>query len=217
MDSHGDHVCGEVCSDSVFEGDCYRQDDEHTRSADPSATAEIVSGVIFGEFSTERNAKHRFGGMQVASHASHIWFGEGNSAPLLPTDPLFRLEATTVFIGDGCSSAVDIANRLAACFDAEATATIIKVSPAKFAFKAEIECQGFRCELKARVYRQETGHVVEFQRRDGDAFVFAGIYQRTASQLMQVWASHNAPFPGEVTADTELVILPPLQIFQDVH
>lgn len=210
MDFHGDHVSGVSGSGGTFEGDFDSQDDNYTRSANLSAVQESCQGIFFDEVSAERNAGKRFTGVRAVSQAGHLWFEDGMLAPPLPTDPLFRLGPTTVFISDGCASADGIGNSLCAYFDAEAAATITKVSSNKFAIKAEIECQGFRCELKVRVYRQPLGHVVEFQRRDGDAFVFAMFYERAKAQLGCVGAPRGVPVSREEIAETEMVILPPL-------
>lgn len=213
MDLHGDRVAREGGCDCAFEGDVHCQDACRSRNAVSSGIPEFFGGGVAEELHADHEAKESFTRTWAGPPARQIWFEGGTSAPPLPTDPMFRLETTTLLIGAGHTSAACIGNSLLAYLDVEATAVIVKVSPLKFTLKAQVECQGFRCELKVRVYSLETGHAVEFQRRDGDVFVFASIYQRASSQLMHVWASCDAPFLGIDIPDTEFVIFPPLQFF----
>jgi len=188
MPPHNGLVFGEIRSHVEFDGDFYSQDDSHTCRAVPLAVHDV-------------------------------WFQDSDAAPCVPTDPLFCFEATTVFIGHLRISAAGIGNSLLSLLlsrlHAEASAIITKVRPVKFALNARIECQGFCCEMKVRVYQQEAGHVVEFQRRGGDACLFARIYQRAASLLKQTWAPLDAPLPVQEVADTELYVLPPMQFLHN--
>lgn len=177
--------------DSGFGGDFYHQEDNYTRSAVLTAipdalssfrddfledaktkkpTAAVHADAFVGDAEEPQMATH------IVAETRHTWFDEDTLAPALPTDSFFQLEQTTVFLGDRCGSAASIGNRLLSYFDAEATATVVKVSPVKFAMKAKLECQGFSCELKVRMYRQGAGHAVEFQRRDGEVFVFTSFF-----------------------------------------
>jgi hypothetical protein len=67
-------------------------------------------------------------------------------------------------------------------------ASINKVSLDKFSIKATICQQGLTCDVKVRLYRKDVGHVVEFQRRSGDALVFARVYNIAVDTLMCVGA-----------------------------
>lgn len=162
-------------------------------------------------------------------------FDEGIIPPATPSDPLFQFEATTAFVEIGPSSA-DLGNSLLALFASEATASVTKVTPKKCTMKVHIDCQGFVCELKVRLYQHPKGHAVEFQRRTGELFVFMAIYNRSAEHLralaalpvgtlledqFQSFASdvllpNSRACPRELRCEpAELVMLPLLTLHQD--
>lgn len=228
---------------SAFGGDFFHQEDDYTRSADLSAVSGALIGGFPNQFLADSKTKHlvphadvlvRDAGAspsvaQIVAEASHEWFDAGSLAPPLPTDPFFHLEHTTVFLSGG--SAACIGNLLLSCLDVEATATVVKVSPVKFAIKAKFECQRFNCEMKVRVYRQGECHAVEFQRREGDVFLFTAFFDHAALCLkartpsgnglravshLRVHASSSCGLHvGEGAAKTELVMLPLLRFGMD--
>jgi len=230
--SDSSNTFGDIMSGDAFGSDFYHQEDSHTRSAVLSAIPADALGGYLSCFSGEEeevipggeedandadDAKNKHkrstaGLLRLGSRASHLWFKLGTLAPVLPLDTFFRLEATTVFLGNGGGSAGGIGNLLLAYFDAGGMAAVDKVSPVKFAFKSTIEHLGFYCEVKVRMYRHGSGHAVEFQRRDGDLVLFTRVYQRAASHLKAILSMHEVPFAEVGIADTEMIILPPLEL-----
>lgn len=110
-------------------------------------------------------------------------FIEEVEAPLVPEDPFSHLELTTIRSLD--MSAAQIAISVVQLLNNCARSRIIKVSSRKFAIKAEIGFDNLLCGVKARVYRQPSGHhCVEMQRRSGDTIAFNRFYN-SLSQHMQ--------------------------------
>eukprot|EP00427_Karlodinium_veneficum_P015406 CAMPEP_0169137050 /NCGR_PEP_ID=MMETSP1015-20121227/41293_1 /TAXON_ID=342587 /ORGANISM="Karlodinium micrum, Strain CCMP2283" /LENGTH=158 /DNA_ID=CAMNT_0009201791 /DNA_START=89 /DNA_END=565 /DNA_ORIENTATION=- len=110
------------------------------------------------------------------------FFGEGE-APLVPEDPFFHLELTTMRFPE--KSAAQIANSVIHFLNENTTSRITKTSSRKFTIKADIVFDDALCGVKARVYRQASGqHCVEMQRRSGDTIAFNRFY-KSLSQHMQ--------------------------------
>lgn len=209
---------------SHFGGDFYCQDDDVHRGTVLGAPG--IDGFLgasafedaFGGVAKEESAF----GVQVqtsrlSSDCSLTRFDEAIAAPAAPSDPLFRFEVTTAFVKIG-PSAADLGNSLLALFASEATASVTKVTPKKCSMKVLIECQGFFCEAKVRIYAHPQGHAVELQRRAGDVFVFTAIYNRVSNHLQ---ALACLPASGLVSMrephcePTELVLLPLLTLREE--
>jgi len=105
----------------------------------------------------------------------------GDVPPALPSDPYFCLEGTTVIIQN--SSPEQIGNGLLSLLRQEVAASISKMSRMKFSVKAHVHVEGLSCEVKVRVYKQEFGYAVEFQRRSGDALAFRGLFGLASEHL----------------------------------
>jgi hypothetical protein len=105
----------------------------------------------------------------------------GDFPPAMPVDPDFRCEGTTVIIEN--SSPEQIGNGLLNLLRQEAAASITKVSRKKFSVKAYVHVDGFSCDVKIRVYRQDFGFAVEFQRRSGDALAFQRLFRLASERL----------------------------------
>jgi len=112
---------------------------------------------------------------------AHFFFGAGDVPPALPVDPDFRLECTTVIIEK--FSPEQIGNGLLRFLRQEAAASITKVSRIKFSVKAYVHVKGLSCDIKVRLYRQECGFAVEFQRRSGDALAFQSLFRLASGHL----------------------------------
>jgi hypothetical protein len=103
-------------------------------------------------------------------------FLERDQAPVVPEDPCFALELTT--ITSLKMSAAQAANSVLHFLNEAVTSRITKVSWRKFTIKAEIVIDNMNCEVKARVYTQASGNpCVEMQRRNGDTIAFNRFYQ----------------------------------------
>lgn len=100
---------------------------------------------------------------------------------MLPQDPHFRNERTTIHIEDRQPS--QLWSSLLSFLTEETFVVPLKVTPKKYAITATVTLQGASCELKVRVYSQTRGFDVEFQRRSGDAIVFNDVYRRIVQEL----------------------------------
>jgi len=108
-------------------------------------------------------------------------FLSGDVPPALPVDPYFRLEGTTVIVEN--LSPEQIGNGLLNLLRHEAAASITKMSRIKFTVKAFVHVDGLSCDVKVRVYRQQLGFAVEFQRRSGDTLAFQGLFRLASEHL----------------------------------
>jgi len=108
-------------------------------------------------------------------------FISGDVPPALPTDPYFCLQGTTVIMEN--LSPEQLGNGLIRLLRQEASADISKISRIKFSVKAHVFVQGLSCQVKVRVYKQEFGYAVEFQRRGGDALSFQALFRLASERL----------------------------------
>lgn len=109
-------------------------------------------------------------------------FLHGDVPPALPSDPYFCLESTVVIIRETLSPE-HIGNGLLSLLREEVAASITKMRRIKFSVKAHVFIQGLQCEVKVRVYKQEFGYTVEFQRRSGDILAFRGLFRLASERL----------------------------------
>jgi hypothetical protein len=155
-------------------GDFYSQD------------VDVCRGLAMGhcDFMTGEESMSEFGlpGFDCDSRPDkQAHFSYGDVPPALPVDPDFRLEGTTVVIEN--SSPERIGMGLLNLLKQEAAATITKVSRIKFSVKAYVHVDGLSCDVKVRVYRQEVGFAVEFQRRSGDVLAFRRLFSLAKEHL----------------------------------
>lgn len=176
--------------------------------ADFDLASAMSSGMPpMGDFYSENEDVHRGLAMGAADFMSMCKFGPtdfehdsclgeqpqfffGDVPPALPIDPAFRLEVTTVIIEN--SSPEQLGNGLLNLLRQEAAASIAKVSRIKFSVKAYVHVEGLSCDVKVRVYRQEFGFAVEFQRRSGDALAFRSLF-RLASEHLNSYSRVASP------------------------
>lgn len=125
-----------------------------------------------------------------SSPDKQMQFFFGDVPPALPLDPDFRLECTTVIIEN--SSPEQVGNGLLTLLMQRAEATITKVSRNKFSVKAYVHVDGLSCDVKVRVYSQEVGLAVEFQRRSGDVLALRGLF-RLASEHLNFYSRAASP------------------------
>jgi len=111
-----------------------------------------------------------------------LWQFEGDTVPpILPSDSWFFLEPTS-FSVSGVSSNL-LGNRLLDLLQTDASANVTKVNQNKFSIKARVSIGGRDCDVKVRIFQQESGYKIEFQRRSGDAVVFHDVYRLAEEQL----------------------------------
>mmetsp|Transcript_86819 Transcript_86819/g.202048 ORF Transcript_86819/g.202048 Transcript_86819/m.202048 type:complete len:485 (+) Transcript_86819:197-1651(+) len=109
-------------------------------------------------------------------------FTETDRPPVMPEDPLFQLNNTTLRIHSNAS--FQVGNLVLDFLTNKLKSQIKKVNPQKFSVKAEIFVDGASCVLKIRTYevKCET-FLVEFQRRSGDCVAFGKAFQLAAEHL----------------------------------
>jgi len=117
----------------------------------------------------------------VHSSTGSLRFKEDDVPPAIPADSFFQLEVTTIPISMFQEPKVT-GNRLLDLFG-QLDASVLKVNHSKFSIKVKVCSEGVFCNIKVRVYRQEHGHAVEFQRRSGDGIVFNRIFRRALERL----------------------------------
>jgi len=116
--------------------------------------------------------------------------------PVLPSDPLFHLEATTVTLR--MEDPFELEDALHA-FLSESHACVVKRNEAKFSTTFCIFMDYKMCKCKFRIYScGENTFSVQLQRRNGDRFAFL----RTYSQFGRRISSH---FGGGVVAQIALL------------
>lgn len=109
-------------------------------------------------------------------------FSDEHRPRKLPTDVLFRLEATSLKV-TGASPAT-VGNSIVNVLRVELDAFITKVSPKKFALKASVLNRFGTCSLKVSMYEDSTdGLTVELRRRGGNATTFAEVFAAMAEHL----------------------------------
>lgn len=109
-------------------------------------------------------------------------FADADCPPEVPEDPFFTLEKTTLHVTSG--RPFEIGNHMLDFLNTQMTASITKVSHKSVAVKADVFVESRMCTVKLRVYRGPQGtHMVEFQRRDGDAVAFGAVFRQAAQYL----------------------------------
>jgi len=103
--------------------------------------------------------------------------------PGVPLNVCFRLQSTTYWL-PGVDAHV-IVNMLLDFLTATVTATITKVSYAKFSIKVNICMDGGECAAKLRMYSSDANHALalQLQRRSGCGLVFQKFYQEVGCHL----------------------------------
>jgi hypothetical protein len=112
--------------------------------------------------------------------------------PGVPLNVCFRLQSTTYWL-PGVDAHV-IVNMLLDFLTATVTATITKVSYAKFSIKVNICMDGGECAAKLRMYSSDANHALAFQlqRRSGCGLVFNRFHQEVGCHL--VACQKSVPF-----------------------
>jgi len=109
-------------------------------------------------------------------------FTEADIPPQVPTDVLFRFQATTIVVRD--AKPFHLGNQLLDFFSrgCDLAATITKVNQKKYAIKVDVSWGNITCSLKVRIYQdlKRQSCSVEFQRRGGDAATFLDAYEQAS-------------------------------------
>lgn len=121
-------------------------------------------------------------------------FKEADAPPPMPTNPLFRLETTTVRVLPDNMGGSYIGDVLLEFLDKKVVSTILKINRRKYTIKAHVFLDHIMCTLKIRVYEQPSGgtYAVEFQRRSGDAVVFGHAFCEGKKHILMHFASASA-------------------------
>jgi len=103
--------------------------------------------------------------------------------PVLSEDQRAHLEATTLHL---CwQSPMIVGNDLLAFLGGVVDARVNKVNTKKFSIRAGVMLDGFSCDVKVRIYQNNTcqGSIVEFQKRSGDALAFSKFFRRASAHV----------------------------------
>jgi len=120
-------------------------------------------------------------------------FTEADYPPLMPMDPLFRLQTTSFRVLPGNSGGSYIGDVLLQFLDKKVVATILKINRRKYTIKANVFLDHIMCTLKIRAYEQTSGtYAVEFQKRAGNDLVFGHAYCEGKKHVLMHFASASA-------------------------
>lgn len=121
-------------------------------------------------------------------------FTEADAPPLMPRDPLFRLQTTTFHVLPGNSGGSYIGDVLLEFLDKKVVSTIVKINRRKYTIKAHVFLDHIMCTLKIRTYEQASGgtYAVEFQKRSGDSVVFSHAFCEGKKHVLMHFASASA-------------------------
>lgn len=140
-------------------------------------------------------------------------FLDSDVAPPAPMDPFFCFAETTLFVF--CDMHGSLMNFLLEFFATQVLASVAKVSQKKMCIKVDVFVANAMCTLKARAYyQQEFGRLVlEFQKRSGDALLFAEIYKQALKYLQlkcsQAGFSIMSTLPKDSANLQHMLTLPP--------
>jgi len=160
----------------TLSGDFYCQEDDVCRGL----TLSLDDAFGFGNaFDVDRTCKFTQPGTSPNSCKDFV---TEYVAPALSEDVKAFLESTTLQLSE--SSTVTVGNRLLSFFRNDVDAKIKKMSQTKFTIKAEVFVGGIWCCLKVRIYQNEDGSLVEFQKRSGDTVAFFQLYRKVSAYLL---------------------------------
>ena len=102
-------------------------------------------------------------------------FQDGDDPPILPADPYFHLETTTIFVSRDSGWA--LGNEVLKFFASE-TSLLHKLRRGKFAIT--VEAAIWMCAtIKTRIYKiGEESYTIEMQRRSGDVVTFVHVFRK---------------------------------------
>lgn len=149
--------------------------------------AESPTALSFPPLEFTGLSEFRFLGDNAACLAAQVneRFTEADIPPPVPTDPLFRFQATTLFLS--AAKPFHLGNQLLDFFSrgCDLVATVTKVNQKKFAIKVDVFWGNIMCSLKVRIYEDSPrqSSAVEFQRRGGDAAAFLDTYEQASEYL----------------------------------
>jgi len=106
-------------------------------------------------------------------------FQQDDVPPAPPKPEYFRFEPTIEYITT--SNPHHVANSILDFLESRLVASIEKVRREKYSIKVHIFQEHIMCTTKIRIWRvesQQNRYAIEFQRRDGDPFVFGDGYRR---------------------------------------
>ena len=102
-------------------------------------------------------------------------FQDGDDPPILPADPYFHLETTTIDVSRDC--AWKLGNEVLTFFASE-TSVLRKLNRDKFAITVEVALWK-RATIKTRIYKIGDGsYTIEMQRRSGDGVTFVHVFRK---------------------------------------
>lgn len=131
----------------------------------------------------------------AGSTFSTPYFFDGDSPFAPPDDEFWEFSPTTIHFS--CPAVHTLGNCLLNFLADEVTASVTKVTRAKFAIKADVFIDNVMCSIKVRVWKEASPgqFAVEFQRRGGDVRTFNSVYQRASQYLQPHFTAVGDNFP----------------------
>ena len=103
-------------------------------------------------------------------------FQDGDDPPILPDDPYFHLETTTIDVSRDC--AWKLGNEVLTFFASETASVLRKLNRDKFAITVDVALLK-RATIKTRIYKiGEDAYTIEMQRRSGDGVTFVHVFRK---------------------------------------
>jgi len=179
---------------------------------------EVVRGVTLSR-NGDVNFGQSFVGCEVgklekAEISSKIFqkfeeFEPTDAAPALSNEAKAYLGATTLQLRE-CSP-VAAGNNLISFLRKMVHAQINNVSRKKFSIRAQTVLDGFSCQVKAHIYEQDGGSIVELQRRSGDAVAFNRLFLKL-SEYLQAPSCPHVVLDGVASLNvSQMTALPPAE------
>jgi hypothetical protein len=144
----------------------------------------------------------------------NIEFEVEDIPPTLADETKACLAATSLHLTEYSSFAAG--NHLLTFLRKVVNARVNKVNRKKFAIRAEAVWEGLSCSMKIRIFQQERGTMVEFQRRSGDTMAFIKLFRQAAGylqgpsfyQTVLVGEAHDQAFNQKIQ---QLLAVPPAE------
>jgi len=112
-------------------------------------------------------------------------FLASDEPPFLSEEARSYLETTTVHLSQ--DSPAVAGNRLLNFFRQQQylSSRVNKVNQKKFTIRADVIVDGLACSIKVHVYTEDTGCLMEFQKRSGDSIAFSKAFDIVSAHLLR--------------------------------
>jgi len=123
-------------------------------------------------------------------------FEDVDVPPRLSDELRAYLEVTTLPLSEQAPRTAG--NKLLTFLKKVVEARVNRVNWKKFSIRADAVLELRSCNIKVRIYQEDAGCIVEFQRRSGDALAFMQLYRRAALYLQGPSSDQAARIGGNL-------------------